>query len=107
MFSRAHLHSVSDLHPRRLSSMTHSREEGAATQLISREDTVKMRKAEFKNRVKAMQLEKLRQGILSHTSNFSDKQFVSARDGATSLGQISFSICLQQLREKRINKKNN
>jgi hypothetical protein len=63
-----------------------------------------MKKKQFREKVKEMQINKLRQAVIGHTSNFSDTQFVQARDGAVSLGQISFSICLQQLRELKMKK---
>lgn len=89
--------------------MTTSRQGGATTPLICREDVVNMRdrKKEFRERVKALQVIKMREAVLRHTANFRDGDFVRARDGATSIGQISFSMVLQKLREIKINKKNN
>lgn len=53
-----------------------------------------------------MQLAKMKQSVFSHTSNFRDTDFVKARNGATSIGQIGFSIALQKMREYNMKKKN-
>jgi len=89
--------------------MTTSRQGGATTPLIFREETIitRQKKNDFREKVKALQVAKMREAVLRHTSNFRDGDFVRARDGATSIGQVSFSMVLQKLREIKINKKNN
>lgn len=65
------------------------------------------KKNEFREKAKALQVAKMREAVLRHTSNFRDTDFVRARDGATSIGQLSFSIVLQKLREVKLNKNKN
>lgn len=83
-----------------------SRQVDATTQLICREDTVKEKKRQFRERVKEMMIRKGAREVINQLMCTPDTGLVCVREGATTLGMLDYSNAIQKFREKRIAKHN-